>query len=92
MTTHMLKPDGRPDQLVLPGLDCPALYSQDEARARRRQLVQRFDAAQKTESAFYLVFNALSTNDLAYLSTTFGLDADWELFRMLCRLYKVMEA
>ena len=92
MTTHMLKRDGRPDQFVLPGLDCPQLYTKSDSQRRRRALLGRFEATAKTESAFWLTFNALTTNDVAFVQAIFGVDDDWALFRRLCRAYKVRQA
>jgi hypothetical protein len=92
MKTCILKPDGRPDQLILDGLDCPQLYSESERTLRRRSLLARFENSPNTESAFYLAFNALSWNDLAFLEAAFGVEDDWALFRRLCREYRVREA
>ncbi len=92
MKTCMLKPDGRPDQLVLNGLDCPQLYSKPERTLRRRSLLVRFDESRKAESAFWLVFNTLSWNDVTFLMGVFRVESDWALFRALCREYKVRVA
>ncbi len=92
MTPNMLKPDGSPDQLVLDGLDCPGLYNVTEKTLRRRSLLERFETSPKTESAFYIAFNTLSCNDVCFLMSVFRVEDDWELFRSLCREYKVREA
>ena len=92
MTTHMLKADGSHDQMVLPGLDGPTLYSPTERAKRRRDLLGVFEDAHKTESAFYLAFNRLSRNDVAFLMADLAIDDDWALFRRLCRDFKVKVA
>ena len=92
MSPRMLKADGRPDQFVLDGLDCPQFYTKGEELVRRRQLLARFVDCPKTESAFYLAFNTLSTNDVSFLMGAFRVASDWALFRTLCREYGVRQA
>lgn len=92
MSPRMLKADGRPDQFVLDGLDCPQFYNQQERATRRRNLLVRFADAAKTETAFYLAFNTLAVNDVAFLMSDLGIESDWALFRKLCRTHNVKVA
>ena len=88
----MLKDDGSIDQMVLPDLDSPKLYNQDEANKRQRWILSHFDKSHKTESAFYLEFCRLDRNDIAFLKAFWQLEDDWAVFRRLCKLHKIKVA
>ena len=89
MSTKMLRDDGSVDQLVLPDLDSPSLYSTTEASRRARWILSHFDDTHKTESAFYLTFCRLNRNDIAYLKAFWQLEDEWAVFRRLCSTYKI---
>jgi len=92
MSTNMLHNDGSVDQMVLPDLDSPSLYSKLEACARVRWILSHFERTHKTESAFYLTFCRLDQNDIAFLKAYWQLETDWAVFRKLCMLHKVKVA
>jgi len=92
MSLKMLKDDGSVDQLVLPDLDSPKLYSLDEANKRKRWILSQFEKSHKTESAFYLTFCRLDRNDIAYLKACWQLEEDWAVFKRICMLYKIKVA
>ena len=89
MITKMLRDDGSVDQLVLPDLDSPSLYTASEASKRTQWILSQFEETHKTESAFYLTFNRIDRNDIAFLKAYWKLNRDWEVFRKLCMLYKI---
>jgi len=89
MSIKLLKDDGSIDQMVLPDLDSPSLYTKDEAQKRAKWILSHFDKSHKTESAFYLTFNRIDRNDIAYLKALWNLEEDWAVFRRVCRLYKI---
>ena len=89
MSLKMLKDDGSIDQLVLPDLDSPKLYNTLEASKRHQWILSHFAKTHKTESAFYLTFCRLDRNDIAYLKAYWHVESDWEVFKRLCRLYKI---
>lgn len=92
MSLKMLKDDGSVDQMVLPDLDSPSLYCPTEADKRVRWILDHFKKSHKTESAFYITFNRIDRNDIAYLKAYWKLENEWAVFRKLCMLYKVKEA
>ena len=92
MSIKMLKDDGSIDQMVLPDLDSPILYNSDEKNKRARWILSHFDNSHKTESAFYLVFCRLDLNDIAYLKAYWQLERDFEVFKRICRMYKIKVA
>ena len=92
MSIKMLRDDGSVDQLVLPDLDSPKLYTQLEANKRTRWILSHFDKSHKTESSFYLTFCRLDRNDIAYLKAFWRLEDDWAVFRRLCSMYKIKVA
>jgi len=92
MSIKVLKNDGSVNQLVLPDLDSPKLYSPVEANKRQQWILSHFEKTHKTESAFYLTFCRLDRNDIAYLKAYWQLDDDWAVFRKLCMLYKIRVA
>ena len=92
MNTKMLRDDGSVDQMVLPGLDSPSLYSTIEASKRVQWILSNFEKTHKTESSFYLTFCRLDRNDIAYLKAYWKLERDWAVFRKLCMLHKIKEA
>ena len=89
MSLKMLKNDGSPVQLALPDLDSPSLYTKEIANKRAHLIISKFDKSHKTESAFYLTFCRLDLNDIAFLKAYWHVESDWEVFKRLCRLYKI---
>jgi len=92
MSVNMLRSDGSLDQLVLPDLDSPSLYTKEEANRRVHWILAHFKESHKTESAFYLTFCRLERNDIAFLKAYWSLENDWDVFRNLCRMYKIKVA
>ena len=92
MSVNMLREDGSVDQMVLPDLDSPSLYTKEEANKRAKCILSHFDESHKTESAFYLTFCRLDRNDIAYLKAFWQLEDDWAVFRRLCSLHKIKVA
>jgi hypothetical protein len=92
MKTDMLNPDGSINQLALPDLDGPNLYSKTDAERRAVQILARFKDVHKTESAFYLAFCRLTLNDRAYMLAFWHMKRDFEVFRRLCMLNKIRAA
>ena len=92
MITNMLRDDGSVDQMVLPDLDSPSLYTKEEANRRAHWILSHFEKSYKTESAFYLTFCRLDLNDIAFLKAYWQLEADWAVFKRLCRLHKIKVA
>lgn len=92
MSVKMLRDDGSVDQMVLPDLDSPCLYTKEDANKRAKWILSHFDDTHKTESAFYLTFCRLDLNDIAYLKAFWQLERDFEVFKRLCRLYKIKVA
>ena len=92
MSTKMLRDDGSLDQMVLPDLDSPSLYTKEEAQKRAIWILDHFERTFKTESAFYLTFCRLDRNDIAFLKAFWNLADDWAVFKRLCRLHKIKEA
>jgi hypothetical protein len=88
----MLRDDGSVDQMVLPDLDSPRLYSPAEASKKAQWILSHFDDTHKTESAFYLTFCRLDRNDIAFLKAFWQLKDDWAVFRRLCSMHKIKEA
>ena len=89
MNIKMLKDDGSVDQMVLPDLDSPSLYNQTESEKRARWILSNFEETHKTESAFYLTFNRIDRNDIAFLKSLWKLENDWAVFCKLCMIYKI---
>jgi len=89
MSMKMLKDDGSLDQLVLPDLDSPSLYTKEESNRRVHWILDHFKKSHKTESAFYLTFCRLDRNDIAFLKACWSLENDWAVFRKLCIMYKI---
>ena len=89
MSLKMLKDDGSVDQMVLPDLDSPKLYNKNESDIRARWILTNFEKTHKTESAFYLTFNRIDRNDIAFLKALWNLEYDWAVFRKLCSIYKI---
>ena len=92
MSVKMLKDDGAIDQMVLPDLDSPSLYSPTEASKRAQWILSHFKRSHKTESAFYLTFCRLDLNDIAFLKAYWQLERDWAVFKRLCKLHKIKVA
>lgn len=92
MSIKMLKDDGSVDQMVLPDLDSPNLYTKDDAQKRAKWILSHFDETHRTESAFYLTFFRLDRNDIAYLKAYWRLEREWEVFKKLCSMYKIKVA
>jgi hypothetical protein len=92
MNTKMLREDGSVDQLVLPDLDSPSLYTKEDAIRRAQWILSHFDDTHKTESAFYLTFNRLDRNDIAFLMAYWKLEDDWSVFKRLSSMYKIKVA
>lgn len=88
----MLRNDGSVDQLVLPDLDSPSLYTKEDANRRAHWILSHFEKTHKTESAFYLTFCRLNINDIAFLKAYWKLEDDWAVFRKLCTMYKIKVA
>lgn len=89
MSIKMLRADGSVDQLVLPDLDSPSLYTKEDANRRAHWILSNFDETHKTESAFYLAFCRLDLNDIAFLKAYWQLEADWAVFKRLCMMHKI---
>ena len=92
MSLKMLKDDGAVDQMVLPDLDSPSLYSKGEATIRARWILSQFEKSFKTESSFYLTFCRLDLNDIAFLKAYWQLERDWSVFKRLCKMFKIKVA
>ncbi len=92
MTLIPLKPDGSQDQLTLPGLDHPKLYSNGQASKRIRYILAQFNETFFTETAFYLTFNRIAQADRDFLIGYWSLTDDWQAFRRLCTHFKVKVA
>ena len=89
MSIKMLRDDGSVDQMVLPDLDSPKLYNQTEANNRTKWILSNFERTHKTESAFYLTFNRIDQNDIAFLKALWNLEDAWAVFRKLCSIYQI---
>jgi len=87
-----LKNDGSQDQLTLPGLDHPKLYSTIEASRRIRYILSHFDETFKTESSMYLTFRRLEKADREFLMGYWGHDDEFKTFLHLCSYYQVKVA
>ena len=92
MNTNMLRDDDSVDQMVLPDLDSPSLYTKVEATRRTHWILSHFERSHKTESAFYLTFCRLNLNDIAFLKAYWNLEKDWSVFRKLCMLHRIKVA
>jgi hypothetical protein len=92
MKTDMLNPDGSINQLALPDMDGPNLYTKTDAERRALHIIGKFKDVHKTESAFYLAFCRLTLNDRAYLLAYWRLERLFDVFKRICKLYKVHAA
>jgi hypothetical protein len=89
MSVKMLRDDGSVDQMVLPDLDSPILYTKEEAQKRAFWILDHFKESHKTESSFYLTFCRLNRNDIAYLKAFWQLERDFEVFKRICKMNKI---
>lgn len=89
MSVKMLKDNGAVDQMALPDLDSPSLYTKEDANRRVHWILSHFEKSHKTESAFYLTFCRLDLNDIAFMKAYWQLERDWAVFRRLCMLHKI---
>lgn len=92
MKTDMLNPDGSVNQLALPKLDGPNLYTKKDANRRALKILDQFKNKHKTESAFYLAFRRLHSNDIDFMASFWNLKRDFEVFKRICSIYNVRNA
>lgn len=92
MKTGMLNADGTPNQLVIPDLDAPSLYTKTDAQRRAAAILRKFENVPRTESAFYLAFCRLPQADRVYMLSFWNARREFELFVRLCRLHGVRAA
>jgi hypothetical protein len=92
MQTKMLKENGALDQMVIPGLDSPDLYSTTEAEKRLNYILSKFKASHKTESSFYITYVTLGESEMSFLKNYFCVENEFDVFKRLLKTFLVRSA